>query len=100
MTQDDAMPSVFDLPESHWLRAAHKRSIRNRAEIESSAVCGCFHCEKTFSPSEIEDWTDASNPFPEQTPLCPHCGIDSVIGDKAGYAITPAFLAEMNKAWF
>ena len=94
------MPSVFDLPESHWLRTAHKQSIRNRAETDASTVCGCFFCKKTFAPSEIEDWTDTSNPLPEQTALCPHCGIDSVIGDKSGYAITPAFLAEMNKAWF
>jgi hypothetical protein len=100
MTPDDPKPSVFDLPESHWLRTAHKRSIRHRAEIEASAVCGCFYCEKMFAPSEIEDWTDTSNPLPEQTALCPHCGIDSVIGDKSGYAITRAFLAEMNKWWF
>ena len=100
MTSDDPVPSVFDLPESHWLRTAHKHSIRHRAEIEASAVCGCFYCKKTFAPSEIEDWTDTRNPVSEQTALCPRCGIDSVIGDKSGFAITPEFLAEMHKAWF
>ena len=94
------MPSVFDLPESHWLRAAHKRSIRHRAEIEASTVCGCFYCERAFAPGGIKNWTDTGNPLAEQTALCPHCGIDSVIGDKSGYPITPAFLAQMNKAWF
>src|SRR5262249_33790758 len=76
--QNDAhpMPSVFDLPESHRLRTVHNRSIRNRAEIEASAVCGCFFCKKTFASNEIEDWTDTSNPLFEQTALCPHCGID------------------------
>jgi hypothetical protein len=95
MTSDDPAPSVFGLPESHWLRAAHKRSIWHRAEIEASNVCGCFYCQETFHTNEIEDWTDD-----EQTALCPRCGIDSVIGDKSGFAITPEFLAEMNKAWF
>jgi hypothetical protein len=94
------LPSVFDLPESHWLRAAHKRSIRHRPEIEASTVCGCFYCGRTFAPGEIEEWTDTSKILPEQTALCPNCGIDSVIGDKSGYAITPAFLAKMNRAWF
>jgi len=97
---NDPVPSVFDLPERHWLRTAHKRSIRHRAEIEASTVCGCFYCQETFDPSEIEDWTDTRNPVSEQTALCPRCGIDSVIGDKSGFAITPEFLAEMNKAWF
>jgi hypothetical protein len=100
MTPDDRVPSVFDLPECHWLRIAHKRSIKHRAEIEASAVCGCFYCKKTFAPSEIKDWTDTGNPLPAQTALCPHCGIDSVIGDKSGFTITPTFLTEMNKAWF
>lgn len=100
MSSDDPLPSVFDLPESDALRAAHKRSIRHRAEIEASAVCGCFYCIKTYAPSEIEDWTDTSNPMAEQTALCPRCGIDSVIGDKSGFAITPEFLGQMNKAWF
>jgi hypothetical protein len=32
--------------------------------------------------------------------LCPHCGIDSVIGDASGYEISPTFLARMHEAWF
>ena len=28
------------------------------------------------------------------------CGIDGVIGEAQGYAITPALLAEMRKVWF
>jgi len=94
------LPWVFDLPESDPLRAAHKRSARHRAEIESSVVCGCFYCKETFAPNEIEDWTDAHGPVAEQTALCPRCGIDSVIGDKSGFAITREFLGQMNKVWF
>ena len=94
------LPSVLGLPEEHWLRAAHKRSIRYRAEVEASSVCGCFYCERTFAPGEIAEWTDTKNPLAKQTALCPHCGIDSVIGGKSGYVITPTFLAEMHKAWF
>jgi hypothetical protein len=100
MAPFDQSTSVFSLPESHWLRVAHKRSSRHRAEIEVSTICGCFQCKKTFAPIDIEDWIDTSNLASGQTALCPHCGIDSVIGDKSGFAITAEFLAYMNRAWF
>lgn len=31
-----------------------------------------------------------------ETALCPRCGIDSVIGDGAGFAVDRALLVEMN----
>ena len=83
-----------DLPLPR-LQRAHERSINHRTEIEASAVCGCFYCKSTFSPREIDDWIDD-----EQTAICPHCGIDSVIGDKSGFPITRKFLTEMNRRFF
>jgi hypothetical protein len=86
--------------EHNWRSAAHKRCIRNRAEIEASDACGCFYCKAVFPAGEIDEWTDIDNPRAEQTALCPRCGIDSVIGDKAGFRITPEFLDEMHRAYF
>ncbi len=37
------------------LKAAHKHSIRNKAEILSSTVCGCFYCLEIFSPVHIKE---------------------------------------------
>ena len=37
------------------LVAAHKHSIRHRAELGQSDVCGCFCCGETYPPTEIED---------------------------------------------
>ncbi len=99
-TVQDRMPAVFDLPENHPLRIAHKKHIFHRAEIENSHRCGCFHCKKIFGPDQIVDWTDTNKPGAQQTALCPMCGIDSVIGDASGFEITEAFLAEMRAAWF
>ena len=93
-------PDVFALPEDHPLRAAHRRSIHHRAEIEASAIAGCFSCQATFPPSAIVAWTDTQEPPEQQTALCPRCGIDSVIGDTSGFTIDPAFLAAMHEAWF
>lgn len=70
-----------------------------------STVCGCFYCLEMFPPTSIVKWTDAPDPLevPEaagQTALCPHCGIDSVIGDASGTVITNALLKRMHSAYF
>ena len=85
---------------------AHKNSSRHRDEILSSELCGCFYCLKVFSPSDIMDWVDETNNDETainqvgQTALCPHCGIDSVIGSKSGFPITSDFLKTMKSYWF
>jgi hypothetical protein len=83
----------------HSIRAAHDHSSNHRPEVLASRVCGCYYCLSIFAPSEIEEWVD---PPGEQgsTALCPRCGIDSVIGDRSGFPITPELLGEMNRFWF
>lgn len=85
-----------DLP---W-KAAQDHSAGNRAEVEASARCGCFYCYAVFAPADVVDWADTQDPLPEQTAICPRCGVDSVIGDKSGYPIAAEFLKAMHKAWF
>jgi len=77
------------------IKLAHKRSIGHLAEIRSSAMCGCFYCLETFPAARIAKWIDNG-----QTALCPHCGIDSVIGDASGFPITLDFLSAMHRHWF
>jgi hypothetical protein len=74
---------------------AHQHSSRHRSEIEASERCGCFYCLRTFAPDEIEDWL-----VNEQTALCPHCMIDSVLGSASGFPITAEFLRRMHARWF
>ncbi len=73
---------------------AHKHSIRNRSVLLVSEVCGCFHCRMIFRPNEIIEWWDE-----EQTAVCPHCGIDSILGS-ASVALTPELLQAMQQYWF
>jgi len=75
--------------------SAHKHSSRHRGELEASEICGCFYCLRVYPPKEIQEWIDD-----ETTALCPHCGIDSVIGSKSGYPITAEFLQKMKEHWF
>jgi len=75
--------------------AAHKHCSLNRAELESSEVCGCFYCFAMFAPSEISEWIDQG-----QTAICPKCPVDSVIGSMSGYPVTREFLERMHAYWF
>ena len=78
------------------LKAAHDLSIFNRKQIEASESYGCFHCRRFGPVSEILDWADDGD-----TPLCPRCGIDAIIGSASGFPVTNLrFLGEMKRRWF
>ncbi|MDM1485870.1 cytoplasmic protein [Acinetobacter towneri] len=70
-------------------------SSQHRALLQQSECCGCFCCLETFAYSEIEDWCDD-----EQTAICPHCGIDAVLGSALVEALTPELLKAMHQAYF
>jgi hypothetical protein len=91
----------------HDLDIAHQHSIRHRAEVLESEICGCFYCLSTYPPSAIVSWTDwpqdtleAEHNEKGQTALCPSCDIDSVLGSASGFPITTEFLQKMHDRWF
>ena len=79
------------------LSEAHKKSFANRKILSSHQKCGCFYCGRLFDAGEIKDW---SFDFPEDTALCPYCGIDSVVGETEGMHVTEEFLQAMYTEWF
>lgn len=80
--------------------AAHAFSGNHKPELQRDRICGCFYCLKIFSPSEIEEWLIEDNRVDKRgTAICPHCGIDSVIGESSGYPITKEFLQKMHARW-
>jgi hypothetical protein len=82
------------------LKKAHLHSIHHKHEILDSDLCGCFHCWKTFTPDQIEDWTDVGT-VKGPTSICPKCGIDSVIGSASGIPVDdPEFIRDMSRYWF
>lgn len=81
--------------------AAHRFSSNHMQQLRQDSVCGCFHCEKIFSPSQITKWILADNDCDARgTAVCPYCGIDSVIGESSGFPITGEFLNGMGHFWF
>ena len=80
---------------------AHRFSNNHMAQLKQDSLCGCFHCRKIFHPQEITYWiVDDNDCDREGTAVCPHCGIDAVIGEHSGYPITPEFLEQMKTYWF
>ena len=82
------------------VRQAHGHSANHRAEVLGSSLCGCFYCCSTYAPDAIEEWTDEDDHGVGTTAICPRCGIDSVIGDRAGFPLSSDFLEKMRAYWF
>lgn len=74
---------------------AHGHCGANKIEIQRSKLCGCFYCLEVFWANEVNEWVDDG-----KTALCPRCGIDSVLGDIAGFKLDSRFLQGMHKYWF
>ena len=79
------------------LRELHKKSYANKSRLKDAKQCGCFYCIKIFDVEQIEDW---SLDDPDETALCPFCGIDSVIGDNEGVVLTEELLETMHSEFF
>jgi hypothetical protein len=75
----------------------HRHTHGNRAELEASEACGCLACERIYFPDEVQRWlVDRAG----ETAVCPHCGIDAVVGSASGIPITPSVLARAHARWF
>ena len=76
----------------------HRHTRANRMELEASEVCGCIACERIYFPSEIVGWLEDESG--NETGLCPHCGVDAVVGSASGIPIMPGVLRRAHERWF
>lgn len=87
------------------LELVHRHSSHHRAELLTSQHCGCFYCLRIFYPADIKTWINEpavgdALAASGATALCPHCGVDAVLGDRSGYPIEAEFLMCMKQRWF
>ena len=52
----------------------------NRKQLLASEIGACFYCFGEFPPSSVTEWCDENDQGIGQTALCPHCGVDTVVG--------------------
>lgn len=64
-------------------------SYCNRKLIEQSKLCCCYDCKRIFAPQDINEWIG-------DTAVCPYCGMDTVVGDAAGFKIDKEFLRKLK----
>ena len=77
------------------LKKAHDHTIYNREEIEKSGTVYCISCQESMAPSEITEFVDEG-----RTGLCPHCGMDALIGEACGIQLTDTLLKRLHKKYF
>ncbi len=58
------------------------------------AVCGCHNCGRIFRFKDIEDFWDEG-----ETPVCPGCGMDTVVIETADMQVTPDRLSAMRRTY-
>jgi NAD-dependent SIR2 family protein deacetylase len=66
----------------------------NYERANPEAICGCYNCQRIFSFKEIEDFWDAG-----ETPVCPSCGMDTVVVESADMQVTPERLFAMRRTY-
>jgi hypothetical protein len=68
----------------------------HRQALLASDVAGCYHCLSEFPPSTVSTWCDGGRPG--QTAICPHCGVDAVVGFRG--RVDAAWMARMHQREF
>jgi hypothetical protein len=68
----------------------------HRKQLLASQIAVCFYCFTEFPPHSVQEWTDGEPVG--QTALCPHCGIDAVVGFNG--PIDAAWVTEAYKRGF
>jgi hypothetical protein len=84
------------------LEAAYAYSRSNRAAVESSTRCGCFHCLAVFPAASVVAWVTKSGSQAE-TAVCPECGAQAVLPENISQDTTWEFwelLPAMKGYWF
>jgi len=80
------------------LSEAAEYSFGNQAQLQRSQRAGCYYCLSIFPAEEVTEFTDTDDE--SGTALCPVCGLDAVLGDASGYAMTEASLISLKTYWF
>ncbi|MBA3538634.1 MAG: cytoplasmic protein [Deltaproteobacteria bacterium] len=75
--------------------AAHQHASKHRVEVQASDLCACFFCFRRFAPASIKAWIEG-----DQTALCPHCGLDAVLGSASPFRFDDGFLRKMHQHYF
>lgn len=78
---------------SEW----EKHSKNNELEILRSKECACYFCGNIFSARKVSDWASDGK---GASAICPHCGMETVVGDASGIELSKASVEKATSAYF
>lgn len=99
--QDRRLALEEKLGKSLDLSAIQAASIGNQPFIEPDTACGCFSCKRIFKGEEIKEYT--LDVLGAKSAYCPHCGMDTVIGNgnlPDGLSVTNELINLMSEFYF
>lgn len=78
------------------LLRAHTYTLDNYPMLFAQQACVCIYCKERFASHAIRDYSYSE----KGTALCPKCGIDSIVGEYAGFELSDAFIEKMHEYFF
>ncbi len=81
--------------EKDHVKDAYLHTIHNREEINASSIVYCASCRTFEHPSEIKKFIDDG-----KTGICPHCGINALVGNACGLKLSNNVLNELHHMYF
>ena len=75
---------------------AHEATSENAYKLFVNQECVCVYCKNRFPSNRIVDLCINGG----LSALCPHCGIDAVIGEISGYDLSDLFIEAMHEFFF
>lgn len=76
----------------------NRQTAFNRAFVDATDRCGCFHCGSTFAGSEIATWMAEEEG--DDTAICPVCGADAIVVGTDTLPLSTALLSHLYCHWF
>jgi len=76
--------------------------ISFRSKHLKTEKCGCFHCLSIFNSKELDEVIDGIGGWCDygETPICPYCGVDSVLFEGKNLKITRKLLYDIELRFF
>ena len=85
--------NVYDYREVQQFERLHTYSKSNRRLVGRVDRCHCFNCLSSFDSSEIVEY------LPDDSAICPNCGVDAVLPDLQALDINAKVLLDMHEYW-
>lgn len=94
----DDMEQGLILPTCDEIRELNLQTAYNKTALQAAEECGCFHCGRRFSASQVDTWI--SELLGEDTGICPCCSTDALVIGTERVPLSTSMLTSLYLKWF